>query len=280
MPISPTTVSLRGADALKLTADVWGPEDAATVLMLHGGGQTRHSWKATSHILAEAGLRVVALDLRGHGDSDWSPDGDYGIDRHCADVLEVLGQLDTPVTIIGASLGALTGLLVSETAGGRVNRLALVDMVPRFEKAGSARIRAFMQGAPDGFGSLEEAAQAIAAYLPHRRRAFNPDGLRRNLRLRENGRWYWHWDPRMWSMPPKETPEERAVRFESAARSLGIPVLLLHGALSDVVSAEGVATFRTQVPHLEVVRLPAAAHTAAGDDNDAFTTAVVEFCTR
>lgn len=277
---APTTMSLRGADGLKLTADIWGPEGGRNVLMLHGGGQTRYSWKATSRILAEAGMRVVALDLRGHGDSDWSTDGDYGFEKNCDDVLEVFEQIDSPTTIIGASLGGLTGILATEAAPSHVSRLALVDVVPRFEAAGSARIRDFMRGAPRGFASLDEAAEAIAVYLPHREKPKSTEGLRRNLRLREDGRWYWHWDPRMMENPPTSTPTERSTMLEAAARSITIPVLLLQGRLSDVISDEGVEEFRTHVPQLEVVTLDGAAHTAAGDDNDAFSAAVVEFCSR
>jgi pimeloyl-ACP methyl ester carboxylesterase len=285
------TLTLRGSDGLKLAADVYGPAavngpaDAngpagGSVLMLHGGGQTRHSWKATSRVLGAAGLRVTAIDLRGHGDSDWSPAGEYGVEHHCADVLEVLDQIPTPTTLIGASLGGLTGLLVASESAGRISRLALVDVVPRFEKAGSKRIRDFMRGAPHGFASLDEAADAVAAYLPHRPRPATTEGLRKNLRLREDGRWYWHWDPRIMADPPKEPSPIRVARLEASARSLTIPVLLIQGKLSDVVSDEGVADFRTQVPHAEVVKLPGTAHTAAGDNNDAFSTAVVEFCTR
>ncbi|QGG41554.1 alpha/beta fold hydrolase [Aeromicrobium yanjiei] len=277
---SPRTVSLSGADGLKLAADIWGPDTGPSVLMLHGGGQTRHSWKATSRVLADAGLRVVALDLRGHGDSDWSPDGGYGFEKNSEDVLEVLDQIDTPTTIIGASLGGLTGLLATAAAPDRVRRLAMVDVVPRFEAAGSARIRDFMRGAPRGFASLDEAADAIAAYLPHREKPRSTDGLRRNLRLRDDGRWYWHWDPQMMEKPPTTTPGERSAQLEAAARTITVPVLLLQGKLSDVISDHGVEEFRGHVPHLEVVTLNGAAHTAAGDDNDAFSAAVVEFCSR
>ena len=277
----PETVVFGGAGGLRLTADIWGAQRQRTVLMLHGGGQTRHSWKATSGLLADSGLRVIALDARGHGDSDWSPAGQYGLDRNRDDVLAVIEQLREPVTIVGASMGGLTGMLAAAAAGpGRVRSLVLVDVVPRMEQAGSERIRDFMLGAPDGFASLDEAAAAVADYLPHRSRPRSADGLRRNLRQRANGRWYWHWDLRMMTTPQPGDPSERLARLEDAARSLRIPVLLLHGRMSDVVSDAGVAEFRELVPHTEVVALAGAAHTAAGDDNDAFTAAVVAFCTR
>lgn len=271
-----------GRDGVMLAADVWGSPGGSTVLMLHGGGQTRHSWKATGAVLAEHGFRVVTLDTRGHGDSDWSPDGEYGMARYRDDVLAVLTELDSPAVIIGASLGGLTGIHVARTAGPeRVPGLVLVDVVPRVEDAGGSRIASFMRGNPDGFASLEDAADAVADYLPHRRRPRSADGLRRNLRQRANGRWYWHWDPRMLSgrrSDEQRTAHQEAV--ETAARELEMPVLLLWGRMSDVVSAAGVEEFRELVPHADVVSLAGAAHTAAGDDNDAFSAAVIEFCTR
>ncbi|KUI30666.1 peroxidase [Mycobacterium sp. IS-1742] len=278
------TVSFRGAEGLTLVGDEWnrGAESAAarpTVLMLHGGGQNRFSWKNTGQVLADAGLHVVALDSRGHGDSDRSPDARYSVDVMCADVLEVLDQIARPVALIGASMGGLTGILVAREAGPqRVTQLVLVDVVPRFEKDGSARIRDFMFNHVHGFDTLEEAADAVAAYLPHRTRPRNHDGLKKNLRRRD-GRWYWHWDPAFLTAPGDD-PFVRADKLEQAAVELTVPILLIRGKLSDVVSSEGVQEFLRMVPAAEFVELSDAGHTAAGDDNDAFTEAVVGFVSR
>src|SRR5246127_2844310 len=169
----PETVEFSGHDGITLVADEWNRGAAAadrrTILMLHGGGQNRFSWKNTGQILADDGFHVVALDSRGHGDSDRAPDADYDVDTLTADVMQVLGAIGRPVTLIGASMGGLTGILVADQAGpDRVTRLVLVDVVPRFEKNGSARIRDFMFSGLPGLGPLEEAADAVAAYLPHR----------------------------------------------------------------------------------------------------------------
>jgi pimeloyl-ACP methyl ester carboxylesterase len=277
-------VSFRGAEGLTLVGDEWnrGAESAAdrpTVLMLHGGGQNRFSWKNTGQILADAGLHVVALDSRGHGDSDRSPEANYSVEMLCADTLEVLDQIGRPVALIGASMGGLTGILVAREAGPRrVTQLVLVDVVPRFEKGGSARIRDFMFKHVHGFDTLEQAADAVAAYLPHRTRPKSHEGLKKNLRHRD-GRWYWHWDPAFLTKP-SDDPFVRADKLERAAVELTIPILLIRGKLSDVVSSEGVQEFLRMVPGAELVELPDAGHTAAGDDNDAFTEAVVGFVSR
>jgi pimeloyl-ACP methyl ester carboxylesterase len=281
---TPHTVEFSGVQGLTLVADEWnrGVDAAAgrpTILMLHGGGQNRFSWKNTGQVLADAGFHVVALDSRGHGDSDRAPDADYDVETLTADVMQVLDAIGRPVILIGASMGGLTGILVADRAGpDRVTRLVLVDVVPRFEKNGSARIREFMFSGLHGFGSLEEAADAVAAYLPYRTRPRSPEGLKKNLRLRD-GRWYWHWDPAFMTKPGDD-PQLRTEKFEQAAADLTILVLLIRGKLSDVVSPEGVRHFLDTVPNAEFVELSDAGHTAAGDDNDAFSNVVVTFVTR
>ncbi len=275
----PQTVGHSGANGIKLVADEWNPGAGPTVLMLHGGGQNRHSWHQTGQVLADRGYHVVALDTRGHGDSDRAPDADYAIETLADDVIAVLGAIARPVVLIGASMGGLTGILVAASAGPtQVTKLVLVDVVPRYEKAGSARIRDFMFGHVHGFESLAHAAEAVAAYLPHRARPRSPEGLKKNLRLRD-GRWYWHWDSALLTKPGDD-PELRTDQIEAAAIGLEIPILLIRGKLSDVVSDEGVRDFLDKVPGAELVELSDAGHTAAGDDNDAFSAAVVEFVSR
>jgi pimeloyl-ACP methyl ester carboxylesterase len=278
---TPQTVTFRGVDDLNLIADEWNrgadsAEGRPTVLMLHGGGQNRFSWKNTGQILADAGFHVVAMDSRGHGDSDRSPTANYSVETLCSDTLQVLYQIGRPVALIGASMGGLTGILAAHEAGPElVTKLVLVDVVPRFEKNGSARIRDFMFGNVNGFNSLEDAADAVAAYLPHRPKPRSPEGLKKNLRLRD-GRWYWHWDPAFLTKP-QDDPFARMDMLEQAAINLEIPILLIRGKLSDVVSAEGVEDFLAKVPGAEFVELAEAGHTAAGDDNDAFSEVVVRF---
>ena len=139
----PQTVKFHGVDDLVLVADEWnrGADSKPTVLMLHGGGQNRFSWKNTGQILADEGFHVVALDSRGHGDSDRSRDATYTVDALCGDVLRVLDQIGRPVMLIGASMGGMTGILVADAAGPeKVTKLVLVDVVPRYEKDGSAAL--------------------------------------------------------------------------------------------------------------------------------------------
>ncbi|MGW5439766.1 alpha/beta fold hydrolase [Nocardia asteroides] len=278
--IEPTTVRLRSADGLTLVADSFGPDQGPLVVMLHGGGQNRHSWKRTGAALAASGMRVVAVDARGHGDSDWSPTRDYTRDAMVGDLRTVLEQLGaTPeagAVVVGASMGGITGLLATASPGGELIRaLVLVDIVPRSESAGVERVMDFLGRHRDGFDTLDQVADAVAAYLPHRPRPDNAEGLLRNLRQRD-GRWYWHWDPDLLT-GLEDQPAVRIAEMEAAAEALTIPVLLVRGGKSDVVSDEGAAAFLALAPHARLAEISAAAHTAAGDDNDAFTDAVAGF---
>ena len=284
MTASPATVEFRGDGSLTLVGDEWnrGLADPGrpTILMLHGGGQNRFSWKNTGAVLAEHGFHVIALDARGHGDSDRSPVGDYTVDTLARDVAAVLQQIGRPVVLIGASMGGLTGIMAAHTAGPQsVTKLVLVDVVPRFESEGTHRIRDFMTRHVNGFETLEHAADAIADYLPHRKRPRNLEGLTKNLRQR-NGRWHWHWDPAFVTSVNDNNPFVEVEKLEQAAVDLEIPILLIRGKLSDVVSPQGVEEFLATVPSAEFVELSDAGHTAAGDDNDAFSEAVVTFVTR
>jgi pimeloyl-ACP methyl ester carboxylesterase len=153
-----------------------------------------------------------------------------------------------------------------------------VDIVPKVEKAGGDAIVRFMTANPDGFATLDEAAAAVAAYLPHRPRPPSNDGLMKNLRPRENGRLYWHWDPRLITSDMKQQrPAEMALRLENAAKNLKVPTLLVRGAKSDLVSMEGVKHFLTLIPDADFVDVAGAAHMVAGDMNDVFSQAIIDF---
>ncbi|MBA3054003.1 MAG: alpha/beta hydrolase [Sphingomonadales bacterium] len=267
---------------LSLMADVAGDAGAPVVLFMHGGGQTRHSWGRAVRKAAERGYHAISIDLRGHGESDWSPERNYAFEDYAADARAVIAGLGRPVTIVGASLGGLTGLLVAgepDTAS-PVDGLVLVDVTPRIEPQGVSQIGAFMLSAPDGFASLEEAADAVSAYLPHRPRPKSVEGLRKNLRLGEDGRYRWHWDPDMRNGNRSLDVNHSQQRLEEAARRLAIPTLLVRGGLSQVVSQQSVDEFLALAPHAEFVNVGGADHMVAGDRNDAFNDAVFTFLER
>ncbi len=265
---------------MKITVDHW-PGDGSPVLLAHGGGQTRHSWGGTAAALASHGHRVVSMDLRGHGDSAWDPDGDYSMGAYAADAQEVMEWIGAPVAWVGASLGGMTGLHAVDAHPDNFSSLTLVDITPRPAASGVSRILQFMaDNATTGFASLDEAADAIAAYQPHRPRPTDLSGLAKNLRER-NGRFYWHWDPAFLAVrgaPDSEHARDRHHdQLEAMARRITIPTLLVRGRLSDLVTQAEVDAFMDMVPHAREVDVKDAAHMIAGDKNDVFTDAVVEF---
>jgi pimeloyl-ACP methyl ester carboxylesterase len=263
---------------VRLAGDTWGKGRGPLVVLQHGGGQMRHAWKRTGERLAAAGFRAVAFDARGHGDSDWAADGDYSHDSMVADLRGVLSALgEAHPVLVGASMGGNTSLLAVGEGQVDARALVLVDVAPDIEAKGVRRIHDFMSQNPNGFHSLEEVAHAIKAYQPHRRRSANLDGLAKNVRMGHDGRYRWHWDPRF--RDARETPEERRQRLEQSARALKIPTLLVRGALSDVLTEDGVRAFKALCPHAEYVQVADAAHMVAGDRNDPFGDAIIRFVT-
>jgi pimeloyl-ACP methyl ester carboxylesterase len=276
---------LRG-HGLDLAADAYGPPEGPPVLLFPGGGQTRHSWDGTARLLGDKGWHATTVDMRGHGDSDWAADGDYSLDAFAADVRDVARATarahGRAPALVGASLGGISSLIaIAEADPGDAvaAALVLVDVAPRLEPKGVARIGAFMLGHLDGFANLEEVADAVAAYNPHRPRPSDLSGLRKNVRQHDDGRWYWHWDPRF--MTPGRMDEPRSIhneaRLEAAARALTLPVLLVRGRQSDVLSEAGAHHLQALVPHARSVDVAGAGHMVAGDRNDVFNDAVVGF---
>lgn len=268
------------ADGLTLVGDVGGPEGAPLVLLMHGGGQTRHSWSGAMRALVSAGYRVVNLDARGHGESSWSKAKAYRIDDRIKDVQAVVDGCGVPFALVGASMGGLTSIH-AVGQGLSPAALVLVDIVPDMEPAGVERIVSFMNAHHGGFASLDEAADAVAAYYPERPRPKDPGGLMKNLRLRGDGRLYWHWDPVMFGV---EDPKQFRDPLARSTRRLGergdVPVLVVRGKLSDIVSDASIASFREKVPHAEAVDVSEAGHMVAGDKNDVFNAAVIDFLAR
>lgn len=266
-------------DGLQLVADRCGKLDAPAIVLLHGGGQTRHSWAGAMRHLALDGFQVINFDARGHGESDWSPTAAYSLDDRVRDLDAVVRGLRVPFLLVGASLGGATSIMAVHS-GIRPAGLVLVDIVPEPDTRGIERILSFMRAHSDGFASIEAAAAAVAAYTPTRKAKTDNSGLTKNLRPGRNGRYYWHWDPRILDT----SPSAHHALVQAATVTLGalpdLPVLLVRGLASDVVGDEGVAAFRRHVPHLEIFDVEGAGHMVAGDRNDVFNQGVIAFARR
>ena len=247
------------------------------LIFAHGFGQTRGAWTRTGERMAAQGYAGLAYDARGHGGSDRNaPDLPYTGDQFADDLIVMAGEQPEPPVLVGASMGGLFGLIAESRWPGLFRAMVLIDITPRWEQAGLQRILAFMTAFPDGFDSLDHAADAIAAYQPQRRTRKSADDLRELLREGADGRWRWHWDPRLVDELARDSAQHQDA-IADAARQVRCPVLLISGGRSDLVSEKTVEEFKTLVPHARHVHLPQATHMVAGDDNDAFTATVLEY---
>lgn len=286
--VTPAATTFTGASGNTLVSDVFG-DQGAPVILLHGGGQTRHAWRATAAQLAQRGWTAYAIDQRGHGDSAWVDDGAYTFEDFAQDVKAIAAELEQRTghkpAAIGASLGGLSSLLAEgetrrDTGQHLLSSVVLVDITPRVDYEGVAKVQGFMRAhAREGFATIEEAADAVAEYLPHRPRPKSNEGLKKNLRLSPDGRWRWHWDPRFMDARKGFDPDRQRMeqKLLEAASHLKIPTLLVRGGSSELVQEAHVQEFRTLVPHARYVDVGGARHMVAGDQNDHFASAVLEF---
>ena len=269
----------KGHGDIKIAADVWGSNNQELVILLHGGGQTRHAWGDTGKKLAEAGYHSVALDLRGHGDSEWHADGDYSIRAYKDDLVSIINEIGKPARLVGASLGGMASLVLAgdEIYSDLCTALIMVDIGIYPDPVGSDRIVSFMLSGEKGFDSLENVAKSISDYLPHRKKPKDLEGLKKNLRLKSDGRYYWHWDPRFIRRRPGSRDRRYFDLQLKAAEKVTIPTLLIRGALSDVVTMEDVDYFLSVISHAKFVEIENAAHMIAGDRNDIFAEEAIKF---
>lgn len=281
--MTPMPMEFAGAEGDRLAAEIWDGR-GHPVIFLHGGGQTRHAWNLTAKRVAEAGMRAITVDLRGHGDSAWAKSGDYSFAAYGADAATLFRQVaerfHAAPSAVGASLGGLSSLIAEIDHGSALESLILVDITPRMDIGGVARILGFMGARMEqGFASLEDAADAIGEYMPHRERPRSLYGLAKNLRLDADGRYRWHWDPAFMTSEKNINFAAREMMENVLAGlpGLHLPVLLVRGMQSELVREDYVREFVDLAPCASYVDVAGAGHMVAGDRNDVFCQAVLDF---
>ena len=276
----PVTERFTTSSGIKIEADLWGPISDRSVLLLHGGGQTRHSWDSTARRLADIGVFAITLDLRGHGRSDWSKNSEYELSQFSEDIAFVLEEIGICPVLVGASLGGLVGMyLEGRMRPGSISALVLVDVVPNMNVNGAERVKDFMlKHSEVGFASLSEVAEVLAEYNPYRKKPTDLEGLKKNLRKRGN-RWFWHWDPSFISSERNEkNPDMRNTQLLNEVMSnIKVPTLLVRGKMSDLVTEDEVQEFLEKFPQSDFVDVSGAGHMVAGDKNDVFSEEVIAF---
>lgn len=282
MTITASKAIFEGAVGNAIVADVYGYPDAPLVLLLHGGGQTRHSWRRTGEILGDSGYRAIAYDQRGHGESDWVAPPAYELSDFASDLCAVVQSLApaTPPALVGASLGGLAAMLAVGTGAlAHAGAIILADVVHRADPEGAGQLRGFMDADPSGYESIEDAAAAIERHMPYRGGRRNLDGLARNLRRHPDGRYHWHWDPAFLARSRADGKGfgSGSAELVAAIANIAAPLLLARGELSAIVTPELAAEFRAILPAAAYVELSGVGHMVAGDDNAPFTRELLRF---
>lgn len=277
--LQPESDRLNAGGGLTVAIDRWGDRGAPPVLFMHGAGQNRRAWDDTARAVCRAGWSAITVDHRGHGDSDWPVDADYDWDDFGDDASEIVAQIDRPPVLVGASLGGISGLLAQGRRTDQIFRaIVLVDVTPSLDVTGVHRILEFMGAHPQGFADLDEASAVIAEFT-RRPKPESPDGLRQVLRQGDDGRWQWHWDIRFVEgrVNYMERTELLRNKLIAACGHVAVPCLVMRGTRSDLVTPEAVKEFVDLVPGSTYVDVTDAGHMIAGDQNDRFTTAVLDF---
>lgn len=253
----------------------WGVAGAPPLLCLHGITQTAHSWDEVAADLA-ADYRVICVDQRGHGDSDWAPDGDYSRTTQAADIAAIATALDlTQFLLAGMSMGGINAIAFTARHPERVRALVIVDVSPEIQRSGVENIRSFIQAA-DELDTFEAFVERAHQFNPRRSLDNIRSRLAHNLKQLPNGKWTWKYDKYLRS-------GDR--RFEASAldnlwddvRALTCPTLILKGAESDILSAESAARLQAAIPGSQLALIPGAGHSVMGDNPEAFVGAVRGF---
>jgi esterase len=271
----------------------WGKPDLEPAVFLHGHGLTAHTWDLVSLALRSR-LRCVAPDLRGHGDSEWSPVMDYRVATHAADAERFLRQVTVaPAVLVGMSLGGLIALRCAAEAGELVRALVIVDIGP--ESAGKFRAAPGRAGSGSGNGprqpvnvfsapveleSVEEFVQHSLAFNPRRDPVLLRGSLLHNLRQLPNGRWTWKYDQRPLLRTRSENGDDRDDGMKDTwplTERVDCPVLVMRGGSSDILSRQGAADLAGRFRDGRWAQVPDAGHSVQGDNPAAFASALQSF---
>ncbi|NMG41676.1 alpha/beta fold hydrolase [Chelativorans sp. ZYF759] len=266
-------------EGLRLATDIAGDPWRPRVIFVHGGGQSRRSWRSALQRMAAAGFSVVSLDLRGHGESDWAEDGDYSLEAHTRDLTAIVRAMPSRPSIVGASLGGRVALQTAAALGAEsIRSLVLVDSTPRMNAAGLERVSNFLRASMVGFDSIEEATRTLETYA-EREIGHNYFRLSHSIRTGADGRIYWRWDPKA-ALDRYLSPDAIEERLSAAAASLTMPTLLVRGTLSDLVTDDCVADFRHTLPTTEVFDIVGGGHLMKTQRLEVFCDATIDFLKR
>ena len=249
----------------------WGNTNRPTILMLHGISQQAHSWDFISLPLS-VDYRVIALDQRGHGDSDWSPNGNYSTDIYVGDIEGFVGAMGLEnFHLMGHSMGGRNSLAWASGRPGILKSLTIVDTGPETQRRGQNRIQQFRE-LPDELDTLDEFASRVMEYTG-RNREQTMGALKYSIRQRQDGKWTWKYDKAMrvsGFRAPTWTPEQ----LWDGWRKIDCPALVVRGARSDIFADETMVRMAEEHRDCTTVTVENAGHLVQGDNPPDFLAAV------
>lgn len=255
----------------------WGNPSNPTILMLHGGSQQAHSWDFVSLPLSEH-YHIIVLDQRGHGDSDWAPDGDYSIEAHQGDIDGFVSELGLQdFHLIGHSMGGRNSYVWTSRHPSTPRSLVIVDTGPEAQSRGRNRIQSFRE-LPDELDSFDEFAQRVQEYTGRTREQVL-GALKYSIRRRSDGKWSWKYD-KVLRTPGNHTPQWAPEQLWAAVGKITCPTLVVRGGDSDIFADDTMRKMQQVIPNCSTVTVPRAGHLVAGDNPADFLTAVRDFLQR
>ena len=254
----------------------WGTDDLKPILFLHGGALTAHTWDLCCLALRDE-FRCLALDQRGHGDSDWDPDADYSIGAQREDIRGFADGLGLDrFVLVGQSMGAINGLAFAVTYPERLSALVMIDAGPEVRRPGSRRIRDFVNGGAEP-ESLDEIIARALAFNPRRDPTILRRSLMHNLRPQADGSWSWKYDRRRFQRLDRDLHLSERRKLVDDLAKVTCPALVVRGADSDVFHEEDAARLAAGFPDGRHIIIPQAGHTVQGDNPKDLVAALRDF---
>jgi esterase len=253
----------------------WGAATQPPVLCLHGITQTAHSWDEVAAELADA-YRVLCLDQRGHGDSDWAADGDYTRQTQAADVDALTDAIGLSTFILmGMSMGGINSITFTARHPEKVKALIIVDVSPEVQARGVEHIRSFIQ-APDELDGFEEFVARAHQFNPRRSLDNIRSRLSHNLKQLPNGKWTWKYDKALRSSE-RGFHASALLNLWDDVHAIHCPTLIIKGGESDILSGESAEKLQAAIPNSRLAVVPGAGHSVMGDNPAGFVEAVRAF---
>ncbi|MDP7628844.1 MAG: alpha/beta hydrolase [SAR202 cluster bacterium] len=256
----------------------WGDPSKPLILMLHGFAQQAHSWDFVALAFADR-FRIIALDQRGHGDSDWASDGDYTPETQQIDIAAIVQELSLDeFVLMGLSMGGRNSFTYAANNPEKVKALIIVDAGPENVRAGTQNIRRFVEQ-DDELDSIDAFVDRVVSYNPRRDPIQIRGSIVNNLRELPNGKWTWKYDKILRSpgrMGRAQDPD-MTKRLWGYVENLNCPTLVVRGDRSDIIATDTADEMQKRIPNGKLAIIENAGHLVMGDNPSGFEKAVTKF---